>query len=61
MVLSLLFSQQEPGSRGIPWMVTIPVALVIVLLAVVSHFYLQRAPELTDKDTIVLSDFANSH
>jgi eukaryotic-like serine/threonine-protein kinase len=48
------------ASRGMGWMVTIVVALVVVLLAVTSHFYLQRTPKLTDKDTIVLADFANS-
>jgi hypothetical protein len=42
------------------WMVTILVALVVVLLALTSHFYLQGTAKLTDKDTIVLADFANS-
>ena len=46
--------------RSMGWMVSIPFALVIVLLAISSHFYLQRTPKLTDKDTIVLADFANS-
>ena len=46
--------------RSMGWMVSIPFALVIVLLAISSHFYLQRPPKLTDKDTIVLADFANS-
>src|SRR5215471_5650024 len=46
--------------RRMGWMVSIPFALVIVLLAISSHFYLQRTPKLTDKDTIVLADFANS-
>ncbi|HKN72005.1 MAG TPA: protein kinase [Terriglobales bacterium] len=42
------------------WKVIIPVALVAVVLAVVSYLYLHRLPKLTDKDTIVLADFANS-
>ena len=42
------------------WVVTILVALVILLLATTSHFYLRRTPKLTDKDSIVLADFANS-
>jgi eukaryotic-like serine/threonine-protein kinase len=46
--------------RGTGWMVTIIVAPLIVLLAVTSYFYLQHPPKLTDKDTIVLTDFANS-
>ena len=47
-------------SRGMRWTLTILVALVIVLFAVTGHFYLPRTPKLTDKDTIVLADFANS-
>jgi len=35
-------------------------ALVVVALAVSSYFYFHRTPKLTDKDTIVLADFANS-
>ncbi len=35
-------------------------ALVVVALAVASYFYFHRTPKLTDKDTIVLADFANS-
>jgi DNA-binding winged helix-turn-helix (wHTH) protein/tetratricopeptide (TPR) repeat protein len=46
-------------SRGMRWMVTIPVAIVIGLFAVTSHFYLQATPKLTDKDTIVVGDFDN--
>jgi eukaryotic-like serine/threonine-protein kinase len=47
-------------SRRVGWMAAILVMLVIVLLVVSSNFYLQRTPKLTDKDTIVLADFANS-
>ena len=46
--------------RSVRWAVTIPVAVVIVLLVVSSRVYLRRTPKLTDKDTIVLADFANS-
>jgi eukaryotic-like serine/threonine-protein kinase len=46
-------------SSQMRWMVAIPVALVIVSLALTSHFYLQGMPKLTDKDTVVLADFAN--
>ncbi len=45
---------------GIPWKMVIPAALVIVALAAGGYFYFHRAPKLTDKDTIVLADFANS-
>jgi serine/threonine protein kinase/Flp pilus assembly protein TadD len=36
----------------------IPVAIVV--LAMGGYFYLHRTPKLTDKDTIVLADFANT-
>jgi len=40
------------------WKVMVPVAAV--LLAFLGYFYFHRAPKLTDKDTIVLADFANT-
>ena len=42
------------------WKVTLSVALAVVALAVGGYFYLHRPPKLTDKDTIVLADFANT-
>src|SRR6201993_1172805 len=36
----------RPGAR---WKLTIPVALAIVVLAVVGYFYIHRTPKLTDK------------
>ncbi len=42
------------------WKVTIPVALTVVLIALGSYLFLHRPPKLTDKDTIVLADFANA-
>jgi serine/threonine protein kinase len=42
------------------WKVTLSVVLAVVALAVGGDFYLHHAPKLTDKDTIVLADFANS-
>jgi eukaryotic-like serine/threonine-protein kinase len=45
---------------GIPWKVVVPAALVIVALAAGSYFYFHRTPKLTDKDTVVLSDFTNT-
>ncbi len=47
------------GRPGI-WRVILPVALAIVVLTVVGYLYLHRTPKLTEKDTIVLSDFANT-
>jgi eukaryotic-like serine/threonine-protein kinase len=45
--------------RGIRWKLVVP-TLVVAALAAGSYFYLHRSPKLTDKDTIVLADFANS-
>ena len=42
------------------WKVTLSVALAVVALAVGGYFYLHRPLKLTEKDTIVLADFANS-
>jgi serine/threonine protein kinase/tetratricopeptide (TPR) repeat protein len=42
------------------WKVTLSVALAVAALAVGGYFYLHRPPKLTDKDTLVLADFANS-
>ncbi len=50
----------KASSRLGIWRVIIPAALATVVLAVGGYLYLHRAPKLTDKDTIVLADFANS-
>jgi len=34
--------------------------LAIVALVAGSYFYFQHTPKLTDKDTIVMADFANN-
>jgi eukaryotic-like serine/threonine-protein kinase len=46
--------------RGIRWKRAVPVAIGLLVLATGSYFYFHRAPKLTDKDTIVLADFANT-
>ncbi len=35
-------------------------AILVLAVAAGSYFYFRRAPKLTDKDTVVLADFANS-
>jgi eukaryotic-like serine/threonine-protein kinase len=42
------------------WMLGVAAALAVLALAVAGYLYFHRAPKLTDKDTIVLADFANS-
>jgi eukaryotic-like serine/threonine-protein kinase len=46
--------------RGIRWKVIVPAALVAAALAGGGYFYIHRTPKLTDKDTMVLADFANT-
>ena len=60
-------SAQIPASRAgatthlrMHCKVTLSVALAVVALVVGGYFYLHRPPKLTEKDTIVLADFANT-
>jgi len=45
---------------GRRWKVIVPAAIGLLALAVGGYFYFHRKPKLTDKDTIVLADFANT-
>src|SRR5579864_1368223 len=45
---------------GTLWKIAIPVAVTAVLLSVAGYLYLRRTPKLTDKDTVILADFANT-
>jgi tetratricopeptide (TPR) repeat protein/tRNA A-37 threonylcarbamoyl transferase component Bud32 len=49
-----------PGAGARGWKVIVPAAAVVLALAVAGYFYLHRAPKLTDRDTLVLADFANT-
>ena len=42
------------------WKVTGAVVLFVAAIAIGGYFYLKRPPKLTEKDTIVLTDFENS-
>lgn len=59
-------SAQKPAASaatsrtGLPWKVAIPAVLVLALFTVSGYFYFHRRPKLTDKDTIVLSEFDNT-
>ncbi len=46
------------ATRG--WKIIVPAVVVVLMLSVGAYFYSSRKPKLTDKDTIVLADFANS-
>jgi serine/threonine protein kinase/Flp pilus assembly protein TadD len=47
----------DAGKR---WKVIVPAALVVLAFLVGAYFYFHSRPKLTDKDTIVLAEFANS-
>ncbi|MBV9248043.1 MAG: protein kinase, partial [Acetobacteraceae bacterium] len=49
-----------PMGGGKRWKVGIPVALAVVVLAAAGYFSFRRTPKLTEKDMVVLADFANS-
>ena len=46
-------------STGLPWKLAIP-TLALALLTVGGYFYFHRSAKLTDRDTIVLSEFENT-
>jgi DNA-binding winged helix-turn-helix (wHTH) protein/Flp pilus assembly protein TadD len=46
--------------RRLRWKIVPPVALAVVAVAVSGYFYFARTPKLTNKDTIVLTDFVNT-
>jgi eukaryotic-like serine/threonine-protein kinase len=48
------------GRRRMKGIVIAPGVMVVVALTLGSYFYLHRAPKLTDKDTIILTNFTNS-
>jgi eukaryotic-like serine/threonine-protein kinase len=52
-------SAESSSHSRLLWKV-IPVALAAVVLTAGGYFYLHRTPKLTDKDTIILADFANN-
>ncbi len=47
-------------SHGKRLKLIVPAAVAIAALVAAGYFYFHRTPKLTDKDTIVLADFANS-
>jgi DNA-binding winged helix-turn-helix (wHTH) protein/Flp pilus assembly protein TadD len=53
-------SSAKVTSGGIRWIVAILAVLVIAVLGSRGYFHLHRKPKITEKDTVVLADFANS-
>jgi serine/threonine protein kinase/Tfp pilus assembly protein PilF len=45
---------------GRSWKMLVPAGVVVIALSIGGYFYFHGRPKLTDKDTIVLADFANS-
>jgi len=50
----------EGSRRGIRWKAIVPAVTAVVALAAGSYFLIHRTPKLSEKDTIVLADFANN-
>jgi len=50
----------KAASRALAWRIAIPVLLAAVLVAVGFYYRAHRTTPLTDKDSIVLSDFTNT-
>jgi eukaryotic-like serine/threonine-protein kinase len=59
---SMTISAKAGAATGVGkrWQAIVPAAVAVLALSVGSYFYFYRTPKLTDKDTIVLSDFSNS-
>jgi serine/threonine protein kinase/tetratricopeptide (TPR) repeat protein len=58
-VHSAIAEETETGTRK-RWTAVVSAAVVVLALSVGLYYYSHRRPKLTDKDTIVLADFANS-
>ena len=54
---------REPGALGGIrrfWKIMIPAAVAAVTLSISGYFYMHRVPKLTEKDTIILTDFTDT-
>ena len=51
-----------PAATGMGkrWKLIVPAAVATLALSVGGYFYFHHTPKLTDRDTIVLADFANT-
>ena len=53
-------TEAAPAIARSRWKAIVPVTAVVIVAAAAAYIYLQRAPKLTDKDTIVLAAFNNT-
>ncbi len=51
---------ESKTARWKRWTLMVPAALTLLALAAGGYFFLHRPPKLTEKDTVVLADFANT-
>ena len=52
---------ETPAKKAVPWKIIGAAAAIVALLALAgSYFFLHRAPKLTEKDSILLTDFTNT-
>jgi eukaryotic-like serine/threonine-protein kinase len=59
-VISTSKKETAPAKSRSLWKWLLPLAAVLMVAAALAFHYLSKAAKLTDKDTIVLADFANS-
>ena len=53
-------AKEAATGTDLRWLLVVAATVAMVALALAGYFYFHHAPKLTDKDTIVIADFANS-
>jgi serine/threonine protein kinase len=56
----LPLTARASAGKGKRWKVIVPALAALLVFSVAGYFHFQKTPKITDKDTIVLADFANS-
>ena len=57
---SVSSAESQTEIRKKRWKLIVPAVVIVLAASVAAYLYLHRAPKLTEKDTIVLADFANT-
>jgi eukaryotic-like serine/threonine-protein kinase len=57
--LKVIAKTVTASSSGKRWKLIIPAAVAVLAVSIGGYLFLHRKPKLTEKDTIVLADFAN--